>query len=65
MSNIQELLTLITDKDYTIRKNMAMTKGICISCGSKADHFTDASTKLEYEISGLCEACQEKYYGKR
>ncbi len=65
MSKIQELMILITDKDYTIRKNMAMTKGICISCGRKADKFSDVSMKLEFEISGLCEDCQKKYFGKK
>ncbi len=65
MSYIQDLLILVTDKDYSIRKNIAMTKGICISCGRKADHFTDASLKLEFEISGLCETCQNKYFGKK
>jgi len=45
----------------------AVEEGNCPLCG-KAIHpnteFKDESSRREYDISGLCQACQDKTFGK-
>ncbi len=43
-----------------------MKQGICPSCHEKVDtrEFKDALSWKEFRISGLCMACQDKFFGK-
>jgi hypothetical protein len=34
-----------------------------IGCGKPATVFRDELSKLEYQISGLCQACQDSVFG--
>ncbi len=36
----------------------------CAWCGGDASTFTDALSKKEYEISGLCQSCQDETFGE-
>ncbi len=36
-----------------------------IGCGGIANEFTDEISKREYSISGLCQKCQDKFFGKK
>lgn len=36
--------------------------GICPLCGNKVGAFRDAISKREYEISGLCQDCQDSIF---
>jgi hypothetical protein len=38
--------------------------GICTFCGNKAKVFRNELSKKEYQISGLCQGCQDKVFGK-
>jgi hypothetical protein len=48
-------------------RNSAIEGGMCVSppvgCGKPATEFTDALSRKEYRISGLCQECQDKYFG--
>jgi hypothetical protein len=37
---------------------------ICTGCGRAAVSFDDALSEKEYTISGLCQQCQDKWFGK-
>ena len=45
----------------------AITSDRCIDppigCGGPATSFRDALSRREYEISGLCQKCQDKFFG--
>lgn len=34
----------------------------CVSCGKSAGIFKDERYKREYQISGLCDACQDEVF---
>ena len=35
----------------------------CVSCKEDATEFTDALSRKEYGISGLCQSCQDQIFG--
>jgi hypothetical protein len=35
----------------------------CVSCGKPADKFRDELSRKEFQISGLCQDCQDKTFG--
>jgi len=41
-------------------------KGLCPFCGKKIDtaEFRDDISLKEYKISGLCQKCQDEFFGK-
>jgi hypothetical protein len=41
-----------------------LRKSICTFCGKEAKVFRDALSKKEYQISGFCQTCQDKVFGK-
>jgi predicted Zn-dependent protease len=36
----------------------------CVACGCVADKFRDPLSEKEYSISGFCQKCQDKIFGK-
>ena len=40
----------------------ALALGICVSCGEEASFFHSVIAKAEYQISGLCERCQDEIF---
>ena len=38
-------------------------KGNCPTCGKPVGEFTDALSKREYGISGMCQKCQDSVFG--
>lgn len=57
---IERLLTFLTGKD---RKN-TIENGNCVFCGGAADEFRDEISAREYRISGICQSCQDKTFGR-
>ncbi len=39
---------------------IAMNKGICPTCGVEITGFRDILSRKEYEITGVCQACQDR-----
>lgn len=37
-------------------------KGICPFCNKEIKNFRDSLSRKEYEISGLCQECQDKVF---
>jgi len=38
-------------------------EGFCVSCGKKITGFKDEISHKEYQISGLCQKCQDSVFG--
>lgn len=40
----------------------AEQRKICVKCKASAEHFKDATSAKEYQISALCQTCQDKIF---
>lgn len=63
--NLEELLDFFTKSSYEANYAMAKSTRKCAMCGQQAESFRCASAKLEYEISALCQHCQDKYFSNK
>jgi hypothetical protein len=46
------------------RSREASRKGsTCVTCGGEATEFKDALSRKEYGISGMCQKCQDSFFG--
>jgi predicted amidophosphoribosyltransferase len=41
-----------------------MEKGICTTCGEEVGEFRNSCSQREYNISGMCQKCQDRIFGK-
>ena len=56
---------LINAFNPTSRKRIDSIKNnVCIWCGEPANQFRDNLSEREYAISGFCQMCQDKTWGK-
>lgn len=55
---IENLLT----KMAGVSRQDAAAQRVCTMCKGPAEKFTDELSKKEYQISGLCQACQDKIF---
>ena len=52
-------------KDMGFGKQVSrINKGRCATCGNGVNkkHFKDEVSRREYEISGMCQKCQDKMF---
>ena len=57
---IEKLLTDISGKD---RMSVIKSGDQCTMCETPNMDFREKIDRLEYEISGLCQSCQDKVFG--
>ena len=50
------------DKLFPERRER-MAAGVCAFCQKPITGFRDALSEKEYQISGLCQKCQDKVFG--
>lgn len=62
MEKIETLLDLFAAPTYEASFVIAKASGTCIMCGGRARAFQDAWARLEYDLSALCQRCQDKYF---
>jgi hypothetical protein len=43
-------------------RSESMENKSCVCCGGDASTFNDALSQREYEISGMCQKCQNKVF---
>jgi hypothetical protein len=43
-------------------RSLAMTGLQCVACGKRADRFRDELSAKEYDISGMCQECQDSVF---
>ena len=63
MEKFHELLECLSSNNYRANYCIAKSKCSCIMCGKEAGEFRDAATRLEYDISALCQECQDACFG--
>ena len=62
MVRLQELIETLSDQNVKDRIIAAKDNRTCKICGRPAEAFGSILTKIEYEISLICEKCQEYFY---
>ncbi len=40
----------------------SIQQNVCVTCGKMATGFSDASSRKEYTISGMCQVCQDETF---
>jgi hypothetical protein len=64
MDKLESLLDILSsDREYEKRFVIAKVSKSCIWCGKEAVEFRDASARLEYFVSALCQKCQDEFIG--
>jgi hypothetical protein len=59
-----EMEKLIDSMNPSGRKRVDSIKNnVCTMCGQPAIQFKDELAKKEYTISGMCQECQDKFWG--
>ena len=62
MDMLDSLLDILSsDLEYEKRFAIAKVSNSCVWCGEEAVEFRDASAKLEYFVSALCQRCQDEF----
>ncbi len=59
---LQELFAALSDNETALRYASAKANKTCKICGRRAVTFRNALAKLEYNISAICQECQDKYF---
>jgi hypothetical protein len=62
MEKMQPLLDTFLLPEYKTRYRSAKSTHTCLMCGNPARGFRDEWAKLRYEISALCQECQDRYF---
>ena len=65
MEKFHELLECLSSNDYQANYTIAKSNYSCIMCGLEVSEFRDAATRLEYDISALCQGCQDECFGSK
>ena len=60
--NVQEFLSTFTKKAFGKSLDECQGEIICVVCHGPADVFDDEESMKEYQISGLCQKCQDKTF---
>lgn len=54
--------------ESNFKRTTAIERNYCIphpiGCGKEIKEFRDSSSEREYTISGLCQDCQDKIFGR-
>ena len=60
-----EMEKLIDSFNPSGRKRVdSIRAGVCSWCGKPATEFRDELSRREYRISGFCQECQDKTFGR-
>ena len=61
--NVEKSLEALAGMAFGTSRADNMSAGLCVRCGKPADWFKDELSKKEYRISGLCQNCQNDFFG--
>ena len=62
MARIEELIEICSKENYRTSYMKAKAESLCIRCGKRVEGFSNASARLEYSISALCQRCQDEIF---
>ena len=60
---IEMLLDAISVPMSGLTRLNAIRNGQCATCGEAANEFRNELSEREYNISGMCQACQDDIFG--
>ena len=60
MEKLQQMIVAFSKPAYTANYRYAKATCTCLMCGEAARVFRDEWAKVEYEISALCQRCQDE-----
>jgi hypothetical protein len=63
MNRINELIELLRRESVRSGRQGARRAGRCKLCGEPATEFRRAVSRIEYDISAICQKCQDRYFG--
>ena len=61
-TNLQGFLDTMSMDYFGIAHSKAIQAQVCVKCGCEAKEFKDALSAREYQISGLCQQCQDQIF---
>ena len=62
LTPLEELFEKLSDSRTASRYGSVKANKTCKICGGRAVLFRDALAKLEYDVSAICQRCQDKYF---
>ena len=65
MIKAMELIEVLSDPTYKASYANAKATGTCIKCRKPARSYRTTLAKLEYDVSGLCQNCQDYFFNGR
>jgi len=60
---MQQFIDKMSQKIFGTSHSDAISKKICVICKNPTRHFHDAKSAKEFQISGMCQSCQDKTFG--
>ena len=61
---MKKVLDSVSDTFQGPNRSTALKTNKCVMCGKDATKFRDAISMREYFISGICQDCQDKFFGE-
>lgn len=52
----------ISFSNFGRARSLAIAGRSCVTCGKRADIFRDSISVKEYNISGMCQKCQDEVF---
>jgi uncharacterized CHY-type Zn-finger protein len=59
---VSSALDKLAEMAFGRTKTEAIEKGICVRCGKPKGEFRDAISEKEYEITQMCQVCQDWFF---
>jgi len=60
---VQDFLDIVSEGLMGMKASEALQNNLCVSCHHPAGEFRDPLSAKEYNISGLCQTCQDSIFG--
>lgn len=60
---MQKLLDSFSTQVFGRSRSSSINSRICVMCGNVVNDFPTPLYEREYQISGLCAACQDEVFG--
>ena len=59
---MEEILDDVAEKLFGRKRTDSIATQKCVVCGGPATEFRDELSRREYQISGLCQKCQDEIW---
>ena len=62
MGRLRELIEVLSDQNVQARTYLSKRTHVCKICQKPAEAFESPFSRVEYQLSTICESCQKYYY---